>query len=61
MDSMLVSFNILIFPRPASNGSWSVGSKYGQSDLYTCDQLLKDLLKGYDYLALFKSDKKFWK
>lgn len=53
-------FQYTISPRQASNDCWSVGSKYGPSDLYTCSKSFEDLISGYDYLAIYKSDEKFW-
>jgi hypothetical protein len=39
---------------------WSLGKKYAESDVWTCDTGLAGQLKGYDYLAVYKGDKQFW-
>jgi hypothetical protein len=39
---------------------WSLGKKYAESDVWTCDTSLAGQLKGYDYLAVYKGDKQFW-
>jgi hypothetical protein len=39
---------------------WSLGKKYAESDVWTCDTGLAGQLKGYDYLAVYKGDRQFW-
>ena len=39
---------------------WSIGPKYFEGDVWTCQTHLLGLLKGFDYLALFNGDKQFW-
>ena len=39
---------------------WSVGKKYNEADVWTCDQPLGYLLKDYDYLAIYHADQRFW-
>ena len=39
---------------------WSLGKKYFEGDVWTCDTPLVDLMKDYDYLALYRADKQFW-
>jgi hypothetical protein len=39
---------------------WSIGSKYFEGDVWTCQTHLQGLLKGFDYLALFNGDQQFW-
>jgi hypothetical protein len=39
---------------------WSLGKKYTESDVWTCDTGLAGQLKGYDYLAVYKGDRQFW-
>ena len=40
---------------------WTLGKKYFEGDVWTCDRSLEDVLKGYTYLALYKADDQFWK
>ncbi len=37
---------------------WSVGKKYNDGDVWTCDVNLSSLLDGYDYLAVYRGDGK---
>jgi len=37
---------------------WSVGKKYSEGDVWTCDVNLPSLLDGYDYLAVYRGDEK---
>jgi hypothetical protein len=39
---------------------WSIGPKYFEGDVWTCNTRLQELLKGFDYLALFNGDRQFW-
>lgn len=39
---------------------WSLGEKYYDGDVWTCNTSLKNVLKGYDYLALYSADTQFW-
>lgn len=39
---------------------WSLGEKYYDGDVWTCNTSLPSVLKGYDYLALYSADEKFW-
>lgn len=39
---------------------WSLGAKYFEGDVWTCNQALKGLVDGYDYLALYRGDDQFW-
>ena len=39
---------------------WSIGPKYFEGDVWTCQTHLQGLLKGFDYLALFNGDQQFW-
>jgi len=53
-------FNYLMLPYDSVWWCWSVGSKYHANDVWTCDQKLEELLQGYNYLALYRADEKFW-
>lgn len=37
---------------------WSVGKKYFEGDVWTCDTKLAQLIKDYDYLAVYRGDEK---
>ena len=37
---------------------WSLGSKYFEGDVWTCNVKLNSLLPGYDYLAIYRGDDK---
>jgi hypothetical protein len=39
---------------------WSIGPKYFEGDVWTCQTHLQGLLKGFDYLAVFNGDQQFW-
>jgi hypothetical protein len=40
---------------------WSLGQKYFEGDVWTCNTSLESVLKGYTYLALYSADEQFWK
>jgi uncharacterized pyridoxamine 5'-phosphate oxidase family protein len=42
------------------NNCWSVGAKYSEADVWTCNQPLEQLINGYDYLAIYNADQRFW-
>lgn len=42
------------------NNCWSVGGKYNEGDVWSCNQPLETLLNGYTYLAIYNADKRFW-
>jgi hypothetical protein len=39
---------------------WSLGDKYFEGDVWTCNETLGGVLRGYDYLALYRGDDQFW-
>ncbi len=39
---------------------WSIGPKYFEGDVWTCNSRLQELVKEFDYLALFYGDHQFW-
>ena len=48
-------------PRNETNWwCWSLGKKYYKKDQWTCDSKLSDVLRGYDYLYIFKGDAKLF-
>jgi hypothetical protein len=52
-------FDYAMLPNPP-NGCWSVGKKYNDGDVWTCDQPLGLLIKDYRYLAIYNADERFW-
>lgn len=53
-------FDYAMLPFPP-NDCWSVGKKYNEGDVWTCDRPLGLLLKDYSYLAIYAADDRFWK
>lgn len=53
-------FDYAMLPYPP-NDCWSVGKKYNEGDVWTCDRPLGLLLKDYSYLAIYAADDRFWK
>ncbi len=53
-------FDYAMLPYPP-NDCWSVGKKYNEGDVWTCDRPLGLLLKDYSYLAIYSADERFWK
>lgn len=53
-------FNYSMLPFKSSWWCWSVGNKYHDGDVWTCDSKLVDLLRGYNVLVIFNADAKFW-
>ncbi|MEI6114601.1 MAG: hypothetical protein WCP99_08520 [Burkholderiales bacterium] len=52
-------FDYAMVPYPHSE-CWSVGKKYNDGDVWTCDRPLGLLVKDYDYLAIYHADDRFW-
>ena len=56
-----VMFYYAMLPNTISmSWCWSLGQKYDEGDVWTCNQALEGLLKGFDYLALYRGDEQFW-
>ncbi len=53
-------FDYAMLPYPP-NDCWSVGKKYNDGDVWTCNQPLELLIKDYAYLAIYEADARFWK
>lgn len=53
-------FNYTMLPFETLWWCWSLGSKYHSGDVWTCDQKLIDVIKGYEYLVIYNADAKFW-
>ncbi len=53
-------FDYSMIPYPPSE-CWSVGAKYHDGDVWTCDRPLAALLQGYAYLAIYNADDRFWR
>lgn len=55
-------FNYSMLPYSSSTEwCWSLGEKYFDGDVWTCNMPLESVLKGYTYLALYSADAQFWK
>ena len=52
-------FDYAMLPYPP-NDCWSVGQKYNEGDVWTCNRPLESLLNGYNYLAIYNADARFW-
>ena len=52
-------FDYAMVPFPHSE-CWSVGKKYNDGDVWTCDRPLGLLVRDYDYLAIYHADDRFW-
>ena len=44
----------------APNDCWSVGKRYNEGDVWTCDRPLEMLLQSFNYLAIYQADDAFW-
>jgi hypothetical protein len=56
-----VMFYYAMLPNTVSmSWCWSLGPKYFEGDVWTCNQEVKGLVDGYDYLALYRGDDQFW-
>lgn len=53
-------FNYSMQPNITNTWCWTIGKKYFDKDVWTCDKKIDELLDGYNYLAIYKSDKQFW-
>ena len=42
------------------NNCWSVGAKYHEGDVWSCQQPLSQLISGFNYLAIYNADQRFW-
>ena len=52
-------FAYSILPNKTIDWCWSFGNKYNSNDVWTCDQNLIDLVKDFDFLVIYYTDKKF--
>lgn len=55
-----LAFTYEMQPFKANNWCWTLGEKYYDSDVWTCNQSLSEVMKGYKYLAIYKADNQFW-
>jgi len=56
-----VMFYYAMLPHTVSTSwCWSLGDKYFEGDVWTCNETLGGVLRGYDYLALYRGDDQFW-
>jgi hypothetical protein len=47
-------------PYVGGNACWSIGIKYYNDDVWTCDKKLQDLLIDYDFIYVYRGDHQFW-
>ncbi len=52
-------FDYAMLPYPPVD-CWSIGKKYNEGDVWSCDRPLGFFLHGYAYLALYHADARFW-
>lgn len=55
-----LAFTYEMQPFKANNWCWTLGKRYYDSDVWTCDKRLSEVMKGYKYLAIYKADQQFW-
>lgn len=55
-----LAFSYEMQPFKANTWCWTLGKKYYDSDVWTCDKSLSEVMKGYTYLAIYKADQQFW-
>ncbi len=53
-------YSYLVLPRKSNWSCPSLGKPQYEGDVWTCDQDLPRVIKGYDYLAIGNADSKFW-
>ena len=57
-----VMFYYAMLPNTVSTKwCWSLGQKYFDGDVWTCNQSLQELLGDFEYLALYRGDDQFWR
>ena len=55
-------FNYDVAPNTVNTECWSLGDKYYDGDVWTCDYTIdkfKNILKEYDYIVINKADNNF--
>lgn len=55
-----LAFTYEMQPFKANNWCWTLGEKYYEGDVWTCNKSLSEVMNGYKYLAIYKADKHFW-
>ncbi|HCR3446460.1 TPA: hypothetical protein ON571_003545, partial [Morganella morganii] len=53
-------FNYISQPNESQWWCWSIGDKYNESDVWTCDVDIASQISNYDYLVIYNADDKFW-
>ncbi|MDE9566246.1 hypothetical protein KKI93_19930 [Xenorhabdus bovienii] len=53
-------FNYEMMPFGSQWWCWSIGNKYRDEDIWTCDVDFYNLVKNYNYIAIYHADSKFW-
>ena len=56
-----LAFRYSVAPLRSQFWCWSIGNRYHENDVWTCDSDLFDLIKGYDFLVLGTADEPFWR
>lgn len=57
-----VMFYYAMLPNTVSTKwCWSLGQKYFDGDVWTCNQSLQELIGDFEYLALYRGDDQFWR
>ena len=52
-------FDYAMLPYPPVD-CWSIGKKYNEGDVWSCDRPLGFFLQGYAYVAIYHADSRFW-
>ncbi len=53
-------YNFSMIPYEGTIACWSLGKKYSENDIWTCDRKLSEILREYDYLVIHAADEQFW-
>jgi hypothetical protein len=54
-------FNYAMLPYASSWWCWSLGSKYNDGDVWTCDKKINEVIDGYQFVAVYQADDQFWR
>ncbi|MGF1721705.1 hypothetical protein L4D20_16865 [Vibrio kyushuensis] len=53
-------FRYNMYPFDTQFWCWSIGKPLFSGDVWTCDNRLEELIKGFEWLVISKADKTFW-
>lgn len=53
-------FNYTLLPYRSTAWCWSLGQKYYEGDIWTCNKRIDEIASYYDYLVIYNADKQFW-